>query len=374
MIDTPPGDAIVAHDLTKVYGSVDHVDRQILTAMNGEAPRDGPALAKRLALSPSTVTQHLTRLGRSMAVDHVEMKVPSGGVFGLLGPNGAGKTTIIKLLTGLSDITDGTATVAGYDVQRYPMQVKQRIGWVAAEVILDDDFSAWENLWLQAKFQRLADWKPRAEELLKYFGLGDRRKDKVGTYSTGMRKKLEIALALLHQPSVIFMDEPTIGLDPSTRRMLWEFITGVNQEFGTTILLTSHYIEEADALCDHISIIDHGRFVASGTPSELKSRVHEDFVELETVETVTEAQLRAIPGVTEVRTQGKTWILRVSSAEEVLPRLFAHLRTDEIKRINVEKPSLETVFLDLTGRKIDDVGGEVFDYRKFYSTVRRARQ
>jgi len=312
--------------------------------------------------------------GPITAVDHVDLNVPSGGVFGLLGPNGAGKTTIIKLLTGLSDLTDGNATVAGFDVRRQPMQVKQRIGWVAAEVILDDDFSGWENLWLQAKLQRLSNWKGRGEELLSYFQLTERRKDKVSTYSTGMRKKLEIALALLHQPQVIFMDEPTIGLDPSTRRGLWELITGVNREFGITVLLTSHYIEEADALCDQVAIIDHGKFVACGTPSELKSRVSADFVELETSESVDESRLKSLPGVTEVRTQGKVWILRVTSAENFLPKLFQAVKTDEIRRINVEKPSLETVFLDITGKRIDNGDSVPHDYRKFYATMRRARQ
>ncbi len=324
-----------------------------------------------LAISAHGLTKNY---GKLVAVDHVDMAVPSGSVFGLLGPNGAGKTTIIKVLTGLSDITDGTATVAGFDVRREPMSVKQRVGWVAAEVILDDDLSGWENLWLQAQLQRLSDWKGRAEQLLAYFELTDRRKDKVGTYSTGMRKKMEIALALLHQPEVIFMDEPTIGLDPNVRRMLWDLITGVNRQFGVTVLLTSHYIEEADALCDHVAIIDRGKFVATGTPSELKARVKADYIELETSESITPGKLEAIPGVLTVRSQGNTWILRVSSAEEVLPRMFHALRTDGIRRINVEKPSLESVFIDITGKKIDQEGGEVQDYRKFYVNLRRARR
>ncbi len=312
--------------------------------------------------------------GKLTAVDHVELEVPAGSVFGLLGPNGAGKTTIIKLLTALSDITEGTASVAGFDVQRNPMQVKQRIGWVAAEVILDDDFTAWENLWLQSKFQRLTDWKDRATALLKYFDLLEHKDRKVGTYSTGMRKKLEIALALLHNPSVIFMDEPTIGLDPGTRRMLWELISGVNREFGVTVLLTSHYIEEADALCDRIAIIDHGKFVALGTPSELKARVNADLVEIETTQPLEETVLRGLPGVRDVRSQGKGWILKVDSSEAMLPKLLEAAKDHAIRRINVEKPSLETVFLDLTGRRIDQGGSEAFDFRKFYTTVRRSRQ
>jgi ABC-2 type transport system ATP-binding protein len=326
-----PEDAIVAHQLTKVYG-------------------------------------------RLTAVDHIAMRVAEGSVFGLLGPNGAGKTTIIKLLTGLSAITEGDATVAGFDVRTHPMDVKARIGWVAAEVILDDDFTAWENLWLQAKLQRIPDWKPRAEELLRYFDLGDRRSDKVSTFSTGMRKKLEIALALLHRPRVIFLDEPTMGLDPSTRRMLWDLIAGVNREFGVTVLLTTHYIEEAEVLCDRVSIIDHGRFVAVGTPDELRSRVKEDFIEVETAQPVEEAQLRAIPGVTQVRSQGKAWVLRVGSSEAALPGIFASLKPAGLRRINVERPSLESVFIDLTGSRIDSGPNEVHDYRKFYATVRRARQ
>ena len=310
--------------------------------------------------------------GPLTAVDHVDLRVPEGGIFGLLGPNGAGKTTIIKLLTGLSEISGGEARVAGFDVRRDPMEVKQRIGWVAAEVILDDDFSAWENLWLQARLQRLTDWPERADELLAYFSLEGRKKDKVGTFSTGMRKKLEIALALLHQPEVIFMDEPTIGLDASTRRMLWELIQGVNREFGITVLLTTHYIEEADALCDHIAIIDHGRIVAHGTPTELKARVGADFIEIATAEPVTAATFSAVPGVLEVRSQGASWILRVRSSEEVLPRLLGLLRTDGIRRLNVEKPSLDTVFLDLTGQRLDTAGENIV-YRKFYATMRRAR-
>ena len=323
------------------------------------------------AISAHGLTKHYDKL---VAVDHVDMSVANGSVFGLLGPNGAGKTTIIKVLTGLSDITEGSASVAGFDVTKDPMHVKQRVGWVAAEVILDDDLSGWENLWLQAKLQRLGDWKERADRLLDYFELSDRRKDRVGTYSTGMRKKMEIALALLHQPEIIFMDEPTIGLDPNVRRMLWDLITGVNKQFGVTVFLTTHYMEEADALCGRVAIIDHGKFVAVGTPSELKSRVKEDFIEIETNEPVTVDKLQAIPGVSNVRSQGNTWILRVSSAEVVLPEIFRALQTDGIRRINVEKPSLETVFIDITGKRLDQSGGDVQDYRKFYMNLRRARR
>jgi ABC-2 type transport system ATP-binding protein len=307
-----------------------------------------------------------------VALDHVDLRVAQGTVFGLLGPNGAGKTTLIKVLTGISDITSGEASVAGFDVRRESLKVRARIGWVAAEVILDDDFSGWENLWLQARLQDLHGWEERAGELLRYFSLEDRKDDKVGHYSTGMRKKLEIALALLHQPSVIFMDEPTIGLDVSTRRMLWEIVTGVHQEFGVTVLLTTHYIEEADALCERIGIIDHGRIIAEGTPSELKARVQADLVLLETRNGLDAKVLSALPGVQDVRLQGNEWSIRVASAEAFLPKLLQAIPSDQVRRISVEKPSLETVFLDLTGRRI---GQEepMRDVRKFYMQMRRAR-
>ena len=252
------------------------------------------------------------------------------------------------------------------------MDVRARIGWVAAEVILDDDFTARENLWLQAKLQSLKNWEARAEDLLKFFSLSDRADEKVSHFSTGMRKKLEIALALLHQPLVIFMDEPTIGLDVSTRRMLWDIVTGVHKEFGVTVLLTTHYIEEADALCDRIAIIDQGRILAEGTPSELKGRVKADIVQLETSEGVDPVAISALAGVQEVRAQGNDWIIRVANSEEFLPRLFAILKTDQIRRIGVEKPSLETVFLEVTGRRL---GQEepMRNVRKFYAQMRRAR-
>ena len=306
------------------------------------------------------------------ALDHVTLSIPSGTVFGLLGPNGAGKTTLIKVVTGITDITEGDASVAGFDVRKESMDVRARIGWVAAEVILDDDFTARENLWLQAKLQSLKNWEARAEDLLKFFSLSDRADEKVSHFSTGMRKKLEIALALLHQPLVIFMDEPTIGLDVSTRRMLWDIVTGVHKEFGVTVLLTTHYIEEADALCDRIAIIDQGRILAEGTPSELKGRMKADIVQLETSEGVDPAAISALAGVQEVRAQGNDWIIRVANSEEFLPRLFALLKTDQIRRISVEKPSLETVFLEVTGRRL---GQEepMRDVRKFYAQMRRAR-
>ncbi len=320
------------------------------------------------------VTENLTmKYGALVALDHVSIRIPDRSIFGLLGPNGAGKTTMIKLLTALVRPTDGDATVAGYSVRQNPYKVKERIGWVAAEVILDDDLTAWENLWLQAKLQNQKDWQNRARDLLAYFGLTDRTKDRVGRFSTGMRKKLEIALALLHQPSVIFMDEPTIGLDPATRGMLWELTRGINREFGVTIFLTTHYIEEADALCETLGILERGKIVALGSPSELKSRVGGDVIELESAPPVDPRILKTLVGVQDVRDHGKSLLIKVASAEQTLPALLRVLPSEGVRRINVEKPNLETVYLDLTGRRLSEEDTHV-DVRKFYSAIRRARQ
>ncbi len=310
--------------------------------------------------------------GHVRALDNVSIDIPSGTIFGLLGPNGAGKTTLIKVLTALIKPDGGEATVAGYDILRQSNEVKKRIGWVAAEVILDDDLTAMENLWLQAKLQNMKDWKETAKRLLDYFDLSDRAESKVKEFSTGMRKKLEIALALLHSPSVIFMDEPTIGLDPGTRRMLWDLITGINRNYGITVLLTTHYIEEADALCDHLAIINRGKIAAVGTPSELKSRVKGELIEIETASPADASVFGALPGVRDIKSDGNRITVRVDSSEETLPLILSKMNTLSIRKINVEKPSLETVFLDITGTRIDEEAQ--VDIRKFYANIRRARQ
>ena len=310
--------------------------------------------------------------GHVRALDNVSIDIPSGTIFGLLGPNGAGKTTLIKVLTALIKPDGGEATVAGYDILRQSNEVKKRIGWVAAEVILDDDLTAMENLWLQAKLQNMKDWKETAKKLLDYFDLSDRAESKVKEFSTGMRKKLEIALALLHSPSVIFMDEPTIGLDPGTRRMLWDLITGINRNYGITVLLTTHYIEEADALCDHLAIINRGKIAAVGTPSELKSRVKGELIEIETAGPADASAFGALSGVRDIKSDGNRITVRVDSSEETLPLILSKMNTLSIRKINVEKPSLETVFLDITGTRIDEEAQ--VDIRKFYANIRRARQ
>jgi ABC-2 type transport system ATP-binding protein len=275
------------------------------------------------------------------------------------------------VLTGLIPPTAGKASVAGFDVVKQTQEVKARIGWISSDVILDDDLNAWENLEIQGKLQGIKDWRERSEELLKYFDLLQFAKRPVGKYSTGMRKKLEIVSALIHSPSVIFMDEPTIGLDVNTRSMLWDLIKSIRKEMGVTVFLTTHYMEEADSLCDRIAVITQGKIAAIGSPAELKSKVGGDVIEMETVDGFTPEQLKGVKGVLDVKvTDGKVRV-KVESADKTVVELMRVLNFSSIKSLKIEKPTLDTVFMELTGKKLDD--SEV-DYRKFYMTIRRARR
>ncbi|MEL9990145.1 MAG: ATP-binding cassette domain-containing protein [Thermoproteus sp.] len=317
------------------------------------------------------VVDLVKKYGNVTALAGISFSVARGEIFGLLGPNGAGKTTTIKILTGLTPPTSGKAYVAGFDVVEQPNEVKRRVGWVSSEVILDDDLNAWENLELQARLQGVKNWRERAVELLKYFELLESANRPVGNYSTGMRKKLEIATALLHSPEVLFLDEPTIGLDVNARAMLWDLIRTVNREFGVTILLTTHYMEEADALCGRVAIINLGRIIALGSPAELKSSVGGEVVELEVERPVDVGALKAIPEVIDVASSDGRIRITVKKADEAIPAIVRAIDFSAVKSLRVEKPTLDTVFMKLTGKRIEE---SHVDYRKFYAMIRRARQ
>ncbi len=301
-----------------------------------------------------------------IAVDNIDLKIKYGSIFGLLGPNGAGKTTIIKMLTGLSAPTKGEAFVAGYNTTKNSVKVKENIGWISSEVILDDSLNSMENIWIQSKLHDLGKgWKQKAISIMKYFDLDETNETKVGKFSTGMRKKLEITMALLHDPKILFMDEPTIGLDVNTRRLLWSLIKKINKVYGVTILLTTHYIEEADALCDSLAIINHGKIIATGSTQELKSLVGGDILEIDFFALFDFSIIKKIDGVnailneeifnneeiTQLNNPLKIFI-KVNNAETILPKLISTINSQYpniIKSIRIEKPSLETIFLELTG-------------------------
>jgi ABC-2 type transport system ATP-binding protein len=310
--------------------------------------------------------------GTVKAVDGVDLSIDKGEIFGLLGPNGAGKTTIIKMLTTLSKPTFGDGTVGGYNITKQPDEVKKVIGWVASEVIVDDDFTAMENLHLQARLQEVKDWKPKARSLLDYFGILDSADRKVGGFSTGMRKKLEIAMALLHSPVVIFMDEPTIGLDVVTRSMLWKLIQDLNKEYGVSVLLTTHYMEEADALCKRIAIINQGKIVAMGEPEELKTKYGGDVLELDLAKDVDIDKIRSLKGVSDVKLAGTKLVITLEPGEERAMEVLRTVDLSSVKSMKLQRPSLDSVFLKLTGMRMEDAEQKV-DFRRFYTQLRRNR-
>ena len=334
--------------------------------------------------------------GSQLAVDNIDLKISYGSIFGLLGPNGAGKTTIIKMLTGLTTPSCGNAIVAGYDVAKDSSKVKEIIGWVSSEVILDDSLTSMENIWIQSKLHNLGKkWKEKAFTLMKYFDLDERdEKKKVGQFSTGTRKKLEITMALLHEPKILFMDEPTIGLDANTRRLLWNLIKKINKLFGVTILLTTHYIEEADVLCDNLAIISQGKIIARGSSQDLKAMVGGDLLEIDFFKFFDLSVIKNIDGVIEIRQEeGEEedkkevkekdeeddkrekplkLFIKVKDAETILPALIStitKIQPNIIKSIRIEKPNLESVFLELTGMRINEVDEKID--KQFYTKARR---
>ncbi|MGO8869545.1 MAG: ATP-binding cassette domain-containing protein [Alphaproteobacteria bacterium] len=218
------------------------------------------------------------RFGELTAVDRATIAVHQGEIFGLIGPNGAGKSTLIKMLTTLLPPSSGSATIAGYDIVREPAQVRRRIGYVPQLLSADGSLSGYENLLLSARLYGVPrrERMPRITQALARMGLSDFADHLVGHYSGGMIRRLEIAQSLLHHPAVLFLDEPTVGLDPGARETVWERVLDLRDSFGTTMVVTSHHMEEIDQLCDRIALIDRGRIVAVGTPAELKARVGPD--------------------------------------------------------------------------------------------------
>jgi ABC-2 type transport system ATP-binding protein len=215
------------------------------------------------------------RYGDLIAADHVSLHVPYGSIFGLLGPNGAGKTTTIKMLTTMLEPSEGTASVAGFDIVKSPAKVRRSIGYVPQALSADGGLTGWENLNLSAKLYGIprAERKGRIEDALQFMALTDFGRKLVKTYSGGMIRRLEIAQAMLHRPAVLFLDEPTIGLDPVARRNVWERLLELRRNFQMTVLITTHAMDEADELCDHIAIMHLGKVAAIGTPTDLKASV-----------------------------------------------------------------------------------------------------
>lgn len=300
--------------------------------------------------------------GDVKAVNSISFQVGEGEVFGFLGPNGAGKTTTISILTTLMLPTYGKATVLGNDVVKEPAKVRRSIGLVPQDLTVDDELTGRENMELQARLYSVpyGEAKKRIDELLSLVRLEDSAGRIVKTYSGGMKKRLELAEGLVHRPKILFLDEPTLGLDVQTRASIWEHVRKLKDETNMTIFLTTHYLEEADNLCDRIAIIDHGDIVALDTPDGLKRAVGGDVIEIEVAE-CDENILDVIKAVPELRliegtcTDSKARI-KVPDSGVSLPKILSYLlgRGVEVRSVIVKKPSLDQAFLEYTGRALRD--------------------
>ena len=296
------------------------------------------------------------------ALDGLSFAVPAGTVFGLLGPNGAGKSTTVKILTTLAQADSGTAMVAGLDVPARPARVRRLIGVVAQLSGADPVATGRENVMLSGRIQGLRgrDLARRTDDLLGRFGLADAAGRRVRTYSGGMRRRLDVAMGLINRPQVLFLDEPTAGLDPESRSAMWAEIGRLAAAEGLTILLTTHYLEEADHLASRLAIVDRGRVVAAGTPDELKGGLHGDAVHLELASDTPRdpvlAALARVPGVREARIEGTSLSARADKGATALPAVLTALEGAgvTVRAATVARPSLDDVYLRHSGRRFTE--------------------
>jgi len=309
--------------------------------------------------------KNLTKIfGHLVAVDHISFEVEEGEIFGFLGANGAGKTTTIMMLATARIPTSGTATVSGYDITRDGSKIRESIAVVFEELSLDVDLTGRENLDFHARMYHIPSGvrEERVSQALELVGLRTKQNMLVKHYSGGMQRRLEIARGMLNQPRILFLDEPTLGLDVQTRRMLWDYAKKLNRESGTTILLTTHYVEEADYLCDRIAILEQGKILVTDTPEGLKSSLGDSLLSVKLSQGGGELAglLRGLNWVKEVN-QRDGWLdLSVESEETKIPEVV-RLSKDHgfaISSIKQHKPSLEDAFLHYAGRKLEDKNHE----------------
>jgi ABC-2 type transport system ATP-binding protein len=291
------------------------------------------------------------------AVDHVNLEVERGEIYGFLGPNGAGKSTMVRILCTLLTPTEGRAAVAGYDVAAEPGAVRLRIGVALQEAALDPKQTGVELLRLQGRLYGLsrAEINRRLGELAGLVDIGAALSRPIGTYSGGMRRRLDLAAALVHGPQVLFLDEPTTGLDPVSRARMWQEVRRLNREQGMTIFLTTQYLEEADELADRVGIIDGGRLVAEGTPEQLKRSVGNDVIvaQVDGHASAGRAAARTVPGVRGVEVHGtELWIITADGAAAVGPVAAALSRVAPVRNLTLRTTTLDDVFLELTGNHI----------------------
>ncbi len=298
------------------------------------------------------------------AVDGISFKVQEGEFFGFLGPNGAGKSTTIKILTTLLRKTSGSATVAGFHLERQAEEIRKIIGVEAQETVVDPDLTGRENLMLQGHFHQMAHdtLQKRVDELLKLVELTDVAGRRAGHYSGGMKKRLDLASALVHKPRLLFLDEPTTGLDPQSRAGIWDYLVKLNKEEGVTIFLTTQYMEEADRLCKRLSIVDKGKIVAGGSPAQLKSEVGADAIKLSLQEGANDQTsyskakdvLTSIQGIKEVITSEEGLTVYAQNASLIIADIVRAFDGNDVRlgSVSFSSPTLDDIFLQHTGRRI----------------------
>ncbi len=321
-----------------------------------------------------SVKNLVKRYGALSALDHIEFQVSPGECFGSLGPNGAGKTTLIRILTGLIEPTEGEALVAGHDVLKRPDEVRRAIGVVSQAMTTDLDLSGYENLDIYGKYYQVPEKerKKRIADLLNRVGLTARADDLVATYSGGMRRRLEIARGLIHQPKILFLDEPTIGLDPQSRRVVWDLLKEFRQNETLTVFLTTHYMDEADFLCDRIAIIDAGKILVMDTPENLKKKIPGSDIlkiELDAGSDVAAGPIEAFSFVHKIvqeKQDGGAALLHiyVDQGAQAIPILIEAFQKQglKIKSISLKQQTLEDVFIHYTGRSIRLEEGQKVNY------------
>ncbi|AJM93020.1 Daunorubicin resistance ABC transporter ATPase subunit [Nitrosopumilus piranensis] len=329
----------------------------------------------------SIETKSLTKsFGDVIAVDDISFTVENGEIFGFLGPNGAGKSTTMMILTTLLKPTSGQALISGYDVRVDAKKVRENIGYVQQETTVDEYLTGRENLLLQAKLNHIPknEIDSRIDEVLDLIELSDKQNEPVVTYSGGMRKRLDIAGGLLHRPKVLFLDEPTVGLDIQTRRKIWEYIKKIHDEFEMTIFLSTHYMEEADQLCDRIGIIDGGKIQVIDSPENMKNAMGNEVISIVTEDDSNRdsfiSELKKIEPINKINEDNFKLTLFVSNGAEVIPKVF-QISSDigiKITSISLTQPTLDDVFISYTGHEIrdDDV---TFNRKREHAKMKRLR-
>ncbi|MBI4267015.1 MAG: ABC transporter ATP-binding protein [Chloroflexi bacterium] len=308
------------------------------------------------------------------AVDGVSFSIPEGEIFGFLGPNGAGKTTTIRILLTLIKPTSGTISIFGINTLARPGKAREMAGYVPQDVSVDGELTGYENILMYSKLYGVpvAERDRRIREVLAYLDLQDRADGMVSTYSGGMMRRLEIAQALVNRPRILYLDEPSIGLDPQAKRIIWELIQKLREEFGTTIFLTTHDMNEADLLCDRIGIIDKGKLIIVGPPSRLKASVGGDVLTVSSTTPGCPAALGELGYSVIAASPGGHFDLLVADGEQVIPRLIEALRAKgiDVRTVALKKATMDDVFLRYTGSRMDE--GEAWaETRRVRRTFRR---